>query len=158
MKNNILIIYTVLVMLFFAGCSNIDSYQNSIYNDNMKISKQGDSFSFKDRIGTIEDNSLSLTFNAFYGKQTIWQLDSKEHSSIDLDIKVKVTNGKFKICLINNNKEVTVIAEGSKDEIISINVPTGNNYIAILGRNAAGEVNATISNKVNVSINKMYKS
>ena len=151
MKNRILNIFFVLLIFLFAGCSN-NSYQNSLYNDNIKISEQGDSFSFKDRIGTTEDNSLSLTFNGFYGKQTIWAINTDEYSVIDIAVKVNVTSGKFKICLINENKEVSVISEGSIDQIISINIPKGKNYIAIVGSDANGEADVKISNIGNVSI------
>lgn len=63
MKINIQRILYVVLLLTITGCSQIRSYQNSIYNDDVKIANQGDNYTFKDRIGSAITNNLSLTFS-----------------------------------------------------------------------------------------------
>lgn len=95
MKNNIQRILYVVLLLTITGCSQIRSYQNSIYNDDVKIANQGDNYTFKDRIGSAITNNLSLTFSGFYGKQTIWGIDAKEIHRIEVDIRIRLRSGKF---------------------------------------------------------------
>jgi len=155
MKKNHLLIILLPIVVLITSCSNFDSYQNSIYNDNVKISKQGDSYSFKDRLGVIEDNNISLTFNNFSGKQTIWEINAEEQSTFDFEVKIKTSKGEFKVCLISENNDVIIVAEGVFDGTIPINIQKGRSYIAIVGRSTDGEIIGVLNNVENISINKI---
>lgn len=152
MKNCVRLLFCISFILIIAGCSQMNSYQSSLYNDNSKIASQGDSYTFRDRIGSTRSDNLSLTFSGFYGKQTIWRMDAIEIGSINLDVRTILKGGKFKICLVNTNKEVSVIAEGQNSKNVSISIPTGRSALVIIGNNADGEVNISLREKVNVSI------
>ena len=58
MKNRIINVFVVLLIFIFAGCSNNNSYQNSLYNDNIKISEQA---------GAIKGDGV----NSFGVRQTV---------------------------------------------------------------------------------------
>lgn len=139
MRNNTFII-TVVLLFLITGCSDVNSYQKSIFTDEAKISKQGDSYTFISRTGKMDENTLSLTFKGFYGKQTIWEVNADEDSVVDLNITTIVNGGKFKICLINSIKEVFIISEDTQKENVVLNVPKGKYHISIVGSNAKGDV------------------
>jgi len=144
MKRNIRIASCILLVLALAGCSRIHAYQKSMYDDNAKIASQGDSYTFRDRIGSVKENILSLTFSGFYGKQSIWRVDAEEDGSVDADIKITMKSGKFKLCLIDNENKVSVITEGVGINKLSVPIKKGRNYLVIVGNNAAGEVRASL--------------
>jgi len=143
-KRNIRILLSLILVLVLAGCARIHAYQKSMYGDNSKIANQGDSYTFRDRIGSVKENNLSLTFNGFYGKQSIWRLDAVEDGSVDLDIKITMKTGMFKLCLINNENKVSLIAEGLSINKLSVPIKKGRSYLVIVGNNADGEVRASL--------------
>lgn len=134
------LLFTLLIM---SGCTLTDPYQKSVYNDNAKIAREADSYSFASRVGKTEGNKLDINFSDFYGKQTIWQIAAAEDCILETNVQSDVT-GQFKICLVNPDKEVAIISEGTNTEKISLNVPKGANSIAIVGNNASGRVSFTI--------------
>ena len=152
MRDKLLIFMTVVLLVSFAGCSNSNSYQKSLYNDDDKIAKQGDSDTFTSRVENTDENTLALSFKGFYGKQTIWTITAEEDSTLDLEINAKVDNGDFKICLINSASEVFIISENATKEPFVVHVPEGKNHIAIVGSNAKGEVEIKISDNEHVSL------
>jgi len=154
-SKNSLILIIVLIVLLFNGCADINSYQKSIYDDASKISAMGDSYSFVSRIGNFNNNNFSISFKGFSGKQTLWKLTAKEDCTSILDLKTEIESGKFKICLININKEVIPIEEGTKDEAITIDIQKGDNYITIVGNEASGKVDLAVAENEKVTVTQI---
>ena len=140
MKSKTIYLLTLITVLLISGCSTINTYQNSLYDNNEKLAKDGDSYTFKDRIGSLEDSVFSLSFTGFSGKQTVKEIEATTQGTVELEITIKTTSGKFKICLINADKEVSIIVEGRIDEKFIITLKEGKNAIVIVGKNASGEV------------------
>ncbi|HAO61966.1 MAG TPA: hypothetical protein DCQ90_08720 [Erysipelotrichaceae bacterium] len=146
MISRIKTILLILLIGLVSGCSQLNSYQAGIYDDDAKIANQGDSYTFANRLGSIKETSLHLEFGGFYGKQTVWTIEANEKGIVWLDVEIKLDGGRFKICLVDANREVTVIAENETDEVIQVEVPQGKNYLVLVGKNAKG--NARISLRI----------
>lgn len=146
MKRNIRILLSILLALVLTGCSRIHDYQNSLYGDDAKIASQGDSYTFRERLGSVKGNTLDLTFSGFYGKQSIWKIDAVEDGSIDLDIKITMKSGKFKLCLVDSKNNVSVITEGAGIKKLPVAILKGRSYLVVVGNNTSGVVNASVIN------------
>jgi hypothetical protein len=145
-------VIAIILAFLLVGCSGSSGYQKSIYNDDTKISRTGDSYCFKDRIGGAKDNELSLIISAFFGKQTIWKILTDQGGTLNLKIKTDVFSGKFKVCLIDENKQVSVISEDTNNQSFSLAIPKGESFIAIVGNNANGKIDAIIISKEDVLV------
>lgn len=134
----------VLMLLVLSGCRYSDPYRLSFYDDNARIAQQGDSYTFSDRLGRTVANELSLTFTSFTGKQTIWVIPAGQDLSMELDLNNEITGGRFKVCLIDPNHQVSAISEGSQTGTINLNIPKGENVLTIVGSRASGTVAMTL--------------
>jgi hypothetical protein len=146
MKSRIKIIVLILLVGLVSGCSQLNSYQAGIYDDDAKIANQGDSYTFGNRLGSIKETSLHLEFSGFYGKQTVWTIEANENGIVWLDVEIALDSGKFKLCRVDADHRVDVIAEGEIDKVIQAEVTRGKNTFVIVGKNAKGEVEIGILN------------
>lgn len=140
MKSRLNIILLILLISLISGCSPLNSYQAGIYDDDAKIARQGDSYTFGNRLGSIKETSLELEFSGFYGKQTVKEFQVETQHVVKLKITIKLTSGKFKVCLIDADDKVTILAEGRSEGTYDVPLKEGRNAIAIVGKNANGEV------------------
>jgi hypothetical protein len=145
-------VIAIILALLLVGCSGSSSYQKSIYNDDTKISSAGDSYYFKDRTGSTKDNGFSLSFSTFFGKQIIWKILTDQGGTLNLKIITDVFSGKFKVCLIDENKQVSVLSEDTHNQSFSLAIPKGESFIAIVGNNANGKIDAIIISKEDVLV------
>lgn len=145
----------LLISIFATGCSKINAHQKSIYNNTSKISATGDSYYFVSRTGNFINNDFAISFKGFCGKQTIWKLTAKENSDLLIDCNTEISSGKFKICLINEEKEVSNIVEGNKAEKLTIEIRKGVSFIAIIGSEANGKLSLTLTENDKVSANQI---
>ncbi|MHC1734727.1 MAG: hypothetical protein AB9921_03555 [Erysipelotrichaceae bacterium] len=152
MKSRIKIILLILLIGFVSGCSQLNSYQAGIYDDDAKIANQGDSYTFGNRLGSIKETSLHLEFSGFYGKQTVWTIEANENGIVRLDVEIALDSGKFKLCRVDADHRVDVIAEGEIDKVIQAEVTRGKNTFVIVGKNAKGEIDVKIQNSDDFSI------
>lgn len=154
-KTTFLALVLSLIFIFTTGCSNISAYQKSIYDDTGKIAATGDSYTFTSRIGKFINDKIAISFKGFSGKQTILKLSAKENSAYLIDCNTEIKSGKFKICIIDEEKEVSTIAEGNKAETLTIEIKKGVSYIAIVGSDANGKINLTLNENDNVSVHQV---
>lgn len=146
-----------LIVILCTGCSKISSYQRSIYDDNTKIVAKADSYFFKRRTGKTDNNELSIRFEDFTGKQKIWEIEAKENSAFLIDCNTEISNGEFKICLINEEKEVINIAEGNKAEKLTIDIKKGVSFITIVGNEAKGKLDLTLTENDKIYASQIEK-
>jgi outer membrane lipoprotein-sorting protein len=135
----ILLISLCVLLLLPAGCSK--SSLADIYNNNAKIAESGDSYNFKERMGSNTLNELKLKFKTFYGMETIWIIEARVQGTITFDFETQIKSGKFKAVLISPTKEVMTILDQSNAGSITLSVDKGNNRVKIVGNGATGEVN-----------------
>ena len=134
----------VMMILMLSGCRYSDPYKLSFYDDNARIAQQGDSYTFSDRLGRTVANELALSFAGFTGKQTIWLIPAGQDCVLKLDLNNEITGGKFKVCLVDPNRQVSVISEGSQTGTINLNILKGENVLTIVGSRASGTVDMTL--------------
>lgn len=150
-----LAILLILATILCTGCLKISSFQKSIYNDDSKISETGDSYSFVSISGNFINNELAIGFKGFSGKKTVWKLQAKENCTFDIDCNTGINSGKFKICIVDADKKVSTIAEGSKIEKLTIDIKAGTNYLKIVGYEANGKLNLIISENEKVTVTQI---
>ena len=58
-------ILVMLAIMINAGCSSVVSHQDSIFDNDSKIIAQGDSHTYKSRLGNTTDKETEIKFNSF---------------------------------------------------------------------------------------------
>ena len=138
--------------LFISSSCGISTYQKSLYNDNSKIIKQGDSYSFLKRAENTYNNKTSVKFGTFYGMETIWTIDAKSEGNIKINYKTQIKGGKFKIVFITPENEIKTICEGTQNGSILIKAEMGKSRIKIVGNETKGECELSIFPDGNIKI------
>lgn len=138
----------LFLVVFISACSNLNSYQRSIYHDEKKISKVGDSYTYKSKIGNVKIDELSFEIKGFYGKDTVWEMIAEEECTIDLVVSTSFKSGKFKLCLVSQYGVVSTIFEGSQEGTFSVQLATGTSRILMVGSNANGSITVDLSGDV----------
>ena len=136
----------------FLGCSKISSYQKSIYDDNSKIAKAGDSYSFKNRVGNTMNNKATINFTTFYGMQTLWNIQSEGNGRITIQYYSNTKKGKFKVVYIDPNNEIENILQQSGEGTIKIDTKKGKSRIKLVGDNGGGTVKLNLEAQGDVRI------
>ena len=133
--------------------------KNNIYNNNEKIVKYDYSYNYTNRIGEGEnsDDKIDIKYSGFYGTDTIWILESKEESEITFNYDSTVNSGDFKAVLINPQKEVKNILEGTGQGNKTMKLAKGKYKFKLVGRNAEGQVKISINKNNNIEITKSNK-
>ncbi|KNY26049.1 hypothetical protein [Pseudobacteroides cellulosolvens] len=143
MKKLVLIIALTFVT-FISGCSSASTEQKNTYGDNKLIQKEGDSYSFFDRIGDQDDSKLNIKYSRFYGAETIWNINVEKQGELKFQLNSEVDKGKFKGVIISQKNEITTIFEGEKKGSHSIILPEGMYRFKIVGYDANGKVDVEL--------------
>lgn len=154
MKNSkafIVILLSILILGIVTGC-NVNDYQKNIYSDNSKIVKEGDSYTFKNRLGSTTKDEINIKFSTFYGMQTIWIIEASKEGVLTINYESQIKNGDFKTVLISPDDVVSHIFEQSENGNTTLNIPKGKSRIKIVGNGANGEVAITIKPDENMQI------
>lgn len=146
MKRSKFILFLVLciTMLNLTGCRIASDYQKSLYNDNSKIVKEADSYNYLKRVINIKGDNTNITFDRFYGMDTIWTIDADVDGTIKIDYDADIKNGSFKTVIITPNNEVNLVFENSQSGSKEFSVKKGKNRIKIIGSAARGKINFTL--------------
>lgn len=86
-----------IVFIIVTGCNYINNTQNKIYNNDNTQLQQGDSYTFKDKLGEIEDEKVNINFTDFTGLYSIWDVTTSLEQTLSLSIKGNIKRGDFKI-------------------------------------------------------------
>lgn len=151
-KPMMMVLIIALGILLVYSIPRLTGSQDRIYDDDARITKQADSYSFSERVGRTIGNHLSVSFADFTGKQTIWLIAAGQDSVLELDMKNDINKGKFKVCLIDPSRKVKIISEGSHSGIANLEVSSGENVLVIVGSGAAGKIDMTLRYDARVSI------
>lgn len=145
----------ILLCTAASGCAKISAYQKSIYDDDTKIAARADSYSFVKRTGNFHDDTLSINFKGFSGKQTLWEINAKEDGEVSMDYRATLMSGKLKTCLITTEKEVVMITEATRSGTKSLSVHKGKSYITIVGNGADGSIEISLTAQDGISLREM---
>jgi hypothetical protein len=155
-KAALLVVFSLLVslVLLLTGCS-ASEFQKSVYNDDSKLIKQADSYSYKSRVGSTTSEKSEIKFGSFFGMDTLWSIEAKEEAVVTLEYDIKIEKGDFKVVLIGpDNKVITIVDKGNSGKQ-ELRLQKGNSRIKIVGKDAKGQVKINISGDRNLKIKKL---
>lgn len=155
MKNYNKIILGILLLLTVVtsvGCNSISAYQNSIFNDESKIVKQADSYTYVKRLGQTIDKESNIKFNSFTGMDTIFNITVDESSDVIINFDSTVDKGDFKVVLISPDDEITNILTGTNQGNETITLKKGKSRVKLIGKKASGEIKINIDSKDGVKV------
>ncbi len=125
---------------------------NSSYNDRNLILSDEDSYTYQKCVDTgSTDTSLKRDFQGFNRKDTIWMFDAAEDASISLDLSVNLSSGKFKVLLVSEDNNTTLL-EGDDAQNTSVDLEKGTARIILVGGRANGSCEITLSETNHVSV------
>lgn len=149
---DIFFLFMLISCLFISSSCGISEYQKNLYNDNSKIIKQGDSYSFLKRAGNTYNNKTSVKFGTFNGMETLWTVNTKNEGNIKINYKTQISRGKFKIVFITPEDEIKTICENTQNGSIVIKTKKGKSRIKIVGNDAKGECELSLAPDSNIKI------
>lgn len=127
------------------------SYQHSIYDDDSKIASDANSYSYFNKSSITQNDVTQLKFK-LTGVDTLYELNSKDNATVNIDYNCNISNGKFKIVLVSPDKNITTIIDKSCSESKEIPITSGKSKLKIIGDDAEVQLQVSISSKDNVSI------
>lgn len=146
MKFKIKILLGICLMLLlctFSGCT-LDTGKADIYDNNEKIAKDGDSYSYVGRNESGSKNEITVKYGKFSGSDTIWNIESEGQSEITIKYDSKVESGDFKGVLISPEKKVEDILVGTETGERTIKLTEGKYRFKFVGNKAKGKIEISI--------------
>jgi hypothetical protein len=157
LKNKICLGFFLLFLLVtFSGCT-LDTGKADIYNDNEKIARDGDSYTYVGRNESGSKNEVTVKYGKFSGAETIWTIESEGNSEVIIKYDSKVESGDFKGVLINPQKHIEDILVGTESGEKTIKLTEGKYKFKFVGDKAKGEIEISIEDghKDHVKIRKV---
>ncbi len=157
----VLSICVVFLISTINGCrvndNKKDIYSNT-YNDNKIIAQESENHTHTTyNISNDSDNNIEFQYGGFSGVDTIWILKSKDDDEIIIDYNSKVNSGDFKAVLVNPEKEVETILEGTDQGKKTIKLTKGEYRFKFVGNNANGKVKLSITQNKKIEIKRVLK-
>jgi len=133
-------IVTILILFVLGGCMTIPN-SRFIYDNDEQIAAEGDTYTYEDRLGTVETHKINLEFRGFYGTETVFSYTVPEDIVVNVDINVSKTvdKGRFKVVLIDPENNITEL-----DESQNIDMIEGEYRIKLVGEHAFGTVDINV--------------
>lgn len=133
----------ILLLCIFSGCT-LDTGKVDIYNNNEKIARDGDSYSYVGRSESGSKNDITVKYGKFSGAETVWNIESVGESEIIIKYDSNVESGDFKGVLINSEKNVEDILEGTEAGEKTIKLTEGKYRFKFVGNKAKGKIEISI--------------
>lgn len=134
-----LLVALAFIPVSTCGCG-ISRDRKYIFDDNLELIKEGDSFSYLRRDAKIYSNRAIVSFDDFNGAETVISINTSKGEEIKLKYEAEIKRGEFKIIIVSPLYELASIAEINKSGTYSLMAEKGKYKVKIAGRNAAGEV------------------
>jgi hypothetical protein len=135
------VISVITIIILFCACNT--KYQNSIYSDDAKIAKEGDSYYSQMRLATEVKTSdgikKTISFGTFIGDETIFIANAKKDSTVNINVDSEIKSGNFKLVIVEPDKKVTVLTTGTKECNSELKIKKGQNRFKIVGKSAKGK-------------------
>ena len=142
------LLLTSFILLFcinsLTGCTGNNGLR-SIYSDNKRLTSQGDSYSFGNRIGDTKAELTELEYSRFFGADTIFFIEVEKSGEIRIDYDSVLSKGKFKAVIISPDDEVLNVFEhegkgDTQQGTYTLNARPGVYRLKIVGDNATGKL------------------
>lgn len=128
------------------------SSTKNIYDNNVMIAEQGDSYSYKNKEEESSNTKFDLEYNKFSGDDTIWSLKVKKESTLELNYDLTIKSGDFKLVLITPDKKVENILQEESKGKKEIQLNEGIYRIKIVGKNTKGHIKLSIAENKNIEV------
>lgn len=135
----------LLLIVFLGGCDAMNNKQSKIYKDEVAQLQQGDSYTFGNKLGEIEDEKANISFTKFTGLYSLWDVTSSVEQTITLKITGNIQQGDFKIIAVTPDHKVVKIWEGEGDAEKSLEVHSGTTVIKWVGKRASGKLSLELA-------------
>lgn len=145
-KKSLILVGVLLLTLLLSACSS-NGDKKGIYNDNSKIIKEGDSYTYKERKGETTENGCNIEFSSFSGMETIWSIEALKEDKITINFNSKVNKGDFKLVLITTDNEVINILENTQEGNSEVTIKEGKSRIKFVGKATSGSCEISILSK-----------
>lgn len=133
----------IIVALILGGYIATLNNKNDIkkkYCDLEWLAAEENHFQYKNRqVVESDENSVSIDFE-MSGIDTIAEITVRDSSEIEFECSSQVSNGRAKVILVSESKEIVDICEGTVDITKMIPLEKGTYRIRLVGDNAAGKV------------------
>ncbi|OZQ64200.1 hypothetical protein CA600_17460 [Paenibacillus sp. VTT E-133280] len=141
MNRSVKLMVIACAILWLGGCGGFASKQENVFNNENRLLEVGDSFTFSNKKGEINEEHAIIQYSGFSGVYTVWRMTSQEDISLKIKIQGNNKRGKFKLIQTIADQQLTTIWSGEKDEEVILNIPKGSSAIKWVGQKAAGELN-----------------
>ena len=127
----------IILATMLVGC-NLAPSSKDIYDKDDQIVLQGDSYTYKVRVGNIFDHQADIEFKNFTGAETIFKIN--QGSILKVDLSKEISSGRFKVVLIDDENEITELEDEMEIELTNLIY-----RIKIVGDNASGKFDLTLN-------------
>lgn len=147
-----LIVAVVMFSPLFASGGKAEA----IYDDNLRISDDGDTYTYYFKAVTNFENKCTMKYK-MSGMETLYDVKSYKDTQFEVKYSSEVNKGDFKAVLIHPDDSITTIFEGSGEDTVNIDLPEGEYRIKVVGRNAKGDMILKPIENENVSVERREK-
>ena len=158
-KNLILFILIILIILISMTIISRNKsgtrYQNSIFNDENKIIKEADSFSYGEKLGNVKGNKIDIKFNSFSGMDTICDIIADEESNVVFNFESIIEKGNFKVVVITPDDKIIDILNDTEEGSETILLKQGISKLKFIGKKSNGETKINVNSKSEVEIKEI---
>lgn len=167
-KKILLIIIFIICLLVFTSCEdkfeeNLDKYVDKVidkaaegfikdYNNNIKIAEIGTSHSWANIHINKEDNNIIGEFDYFAGRYEIAEIKFPSKNKMKLVSEINTDNDDFKIVLINSNRKVHNLFEGTGEYNKEIELEEGIYILKMVSKGSKGTFNIEFEDTEDIGI------
>lgn len=141
MKRTVKLVFIICTVLWIGGCGSFANTQAKVFNNDDQLLESGDSYTFENTVGEISVNEASFDFDGFSGVYTAWKINSPNNEAITIKIEGSINRGKFKLIQTTEDRQLTTVWNGEKEENITLEIPEGESALKWVGKKAAGKIN-----------------
>lgn len=145
-----------LLTVSLSGCSGAGQDKLAIYDDDAKIAAEGDSYTFKNRVGSAdEETKIDLAYDGFSGSNSIWTVEFAEFGTLTLEYESIVSAGDFKVVLVGPKEQVNTLFEGTQLSAKTADLEAGKYTVKLVGREANGTIKLSLKVDGNATVTKL---
>lgn len=134
-----MLVFILFIFLGVGGCGSFMNKQKNIFNNEDRLLESADSFTFSSKKGEISADQAVINFRGFSGVYTVWQMTSEYDISLNINVHGNIS-GKFKLIQTTEDRQLTTLWTGEKDDDITLKVPKGKSALKWVGQKSAGEL------------------
>ncbi|MBN2851893.1 MAG: hypothetical protein JXQ23_04070 [Clostridia bacterium] len=141
------VLFAIITAISLLTVADNELVRKTAYDDESIVLSEGDSFSYKTREKTLDENSVFMDFRRFYGVETFFVIENEDIEDISIEYEVNLSRGHLRIILVTEKKEMIVITEDSCRGKYLLESGEEKCYVKVTGENASGNLNILINGR-----------